>query len=176
MKPVRPERAPFESPSGPSGAFTALEVMFTIRPNLRSIIPSTVALMSSIGVSMLASIAFIQAVRSHSRKSPGGGPPALFTRMSGAGQAASAVRRPSSVVMSPTTAVTRTAQASRISCAVFSSASRPRAVITRFTPSRARENAQPLPRPFEAAQTSAVLPRMPRSMFSSFLRKPAARR
>ena len=37
--------------------------------------PSTVALISSIGVSMFASSALIQASRSHSRKSPGGGPP-----------------------------------------------------------------------------------------------------
>jgi len=49
--------------------------------------PSTVALISSIGVSMLASIALIQSSRVQLRKSPGGGPPALFTRMSGSGQA-----------------------------------------------------------------------------------------
>ena len=64
------------------GAFTALEVMLTMRPKPRSIMPSTVALISSIGVSMLASSALIQASRSQSRKSPGGGPPALVTRMS----------------------------------------------------------------------------------------------
>ena len=68
------------------GAFTAAEVMLTMRPKLRAIMPSTVALMSSIGVSMLASSALIQTSRSHSRKSPGGGPPALVTRMSGDGQ------------------------------------------------------------------------------------------
>ncbi len=38
MNPVRPVRAPFDSPSGPIGAFTALEVMLTMRPNLRAII------------------------------------------------------------------------------------------------------------------------------------------
>ena len=65
--------------------------------------PSTVALMSSIGVSMLASSARIQASRSQSRKSPGGGPPALLTRMSGSGHAASAAARPSGVVMSHAT-------------------------------------------------------------------------
>ena len=52
--------------------------------------PSTVARISSMGVSMLASSAAIQAARSHWRKSPGGGPPALLTRMSTCGQAASA--------------------------------------------------------------------------------------
>ena len=80
--------------------------MLTMRPNLRAIMPSTVALMSSIGVSMLASSARIHASRSQSRKSPGGGPPALLTRMSGSRQAASAVARPSGVVMSQATSAT----------------------------------------------------------------------
>ena len=44
------------------GAFTAADVMLTMRPNLRAIIPSTVARMSSIGVSMLASSARIHVV------------------------------------------------------------------------------------------------------------------
>src|ERR1051325_4853414 len=170
MKPVSPERAPFERPSGPIGAFTALDVIFTMRPKRRAIIASTVALMSSIGVSMLALSALIHVSRSHSRKSPVGGPPALFTRMSGAGHAASAARRPSSVVMSPATTVTSTLQRLRISAAVASSASRPRAVITSFTPSCASENAQALPSPFDAAQTIAVRPRMPRSMSTPFQR------
>ncbi len=85
------------------GALTAADVMLTMRPNRRAIIPSTVALISSIGVSMLASSARIQASRSHSRKSPGGGPPALLTRMSGCGHRASAAARPAAVVMSQAT-------------------------------------------------------------------------
>ena len=93
-KPVRPARAPLESPSISIGAFTAAEVMLTMRPNLRDIMPSTVALISSIGVSMLASIALIQSSRVQLRKSPGGGPPALLTRMSGSGQAFSTASRP----------------------------------------------------------------------------------
>src|SRR4029453_11363169 len=56
--PVSPPRAPFDKPRMSMGAFTADDVMFTMRPNLRSAILSTVALMSSIGVSMLASTAF----------------------------------------------------------------------------------------------------------------------
>src|SRR4051812_32557101 len=49
--------------------------------------------------------------------------------------------------------------------------------MTRLTPSRASDIAQPLPSPFEAAHTSAVLPRMPRSMskFSSCRFRFAAR-
>ncbi len=166
-KPVSPVRAPLDSPSSGMGCFTAPEVMLTMRPKRRAIMPSTTARMSRIGVSMFASSALIQASRSHWRKSPGGGPPALLTRMSGAGQALSAAARPSSVAMSPATAVTSHLEALRSSSAVASSASRPRAVMTRFTPSRASDIAQPLPSPLEAAHTSAVRPRIPRSMFSS---------
>ena len=93
-KPVRPARAPLDRPSTSIGAFTAAEVMLTMRPNFRAIMPSTVALISSIGVSMLASIALIQSSRVQLRKSPGGGPPALLIRMSGSGQAFSAASRP----------------------------------------------------------------------------------
>src|SRR3546814_4408623 len=42
-KPVRPVRAPFDRPRIGIGAFTAPEVMFTIRPKRRSIMPSTVS-------------------------------------------------------------------------------------------------------------------------------------
>jgi hypothetical protein len=48
---------------------------------------------------MLASSAAIQSSRVQLRKSPGGGPPALLTRISGCGQAASAAARPSGVVI-----------------------------------------------------------------------------
>ena len=106
-KPVSPARAPFERPRMSIGDLTAADVMFTTRPNSRSIMPSTVARMSSMAVSMLALSAAFQSSRVHSRKSPGGGPPALLTRMSGSGQAASTAARPSGVVMSPGTAVTR---------------------------------------------------------------------
>ena len=82
------------------GAFTALEVMLTMRPNPRAAMPSTVALISSMGVSMLASTALIHASRSQSRKSPGGGPPALVTTMSKSARRANTAARPSGVVMS----------------------------------------------------------------------------
>src|SRR5271163_3534367 len=141
--------------------------MLTMRPNLRAIMPSTVALMSAIGVSMLASSALIQASRSHSRKSPGGGPPALFTRMSGSGQAASAAARPASVVMSPAAVITLLPVAVRISAAVCSSVSAVRAVIVTVTPSRANAIAQARPRPLLAAQTSARLPFKPMSIVGS---------
>jgi hypothetical protein len=74
-KPVRPARAPLDSPRASIGAFTALEVMLTMRPNLRAIMPSIVVLISSIGVSMLAFSAFSQSSCECLRKSPAGGPP-----------------------------------------------------------------------------------------------------
>src|SRR6186713_3301353 len=163
-KPVRPERAPLLRPRMSIGAFTELEVMFTMRPKPRFIMPSTDALMNSMGVSMLASIALIQSSRFQSRKSPGGGPPALLTMMSGSGQAASTCLRPASVVTSTATAVTFTPCFLRISSAVASSSALVRALITRSTPSSANAMAQPLPNPLLAAQTIALRPRIPMSM------------
>ncbi|HWI11703.1 MAG TPA: SDR family NAD(P)-dependent oxidoreductase, partial [Burkholderiaceae bacterium] len=58
-----------------------------------------------------------------------GGPPALLTRMSTCGHAASAAARPAGVVMSPTTCTTWTpGDATAISAAVACSVSAPRAV------------------------------------------------
>src|SRR3990172_4684754 len=120
--------------------------------------------MSSIGVSMLASIALSQSSRVQSRKSPGGGPPALLTRMSGRGHAASTLARPSGVVMSAAMAVTGTPNCLRISSAVRFSASSPRAQIVRLTPSPASDHAHARPSPLLAAQTIADLPLIPRSI------------
>src|SRR6185312_13814740 len=101
------------------------------------------------------------------RKSPGGGPPALLTRMSGFGQAFSAASRPAGVVMSPATSVTVTpGLALRISAAVFASASAPRAVSVTCTPSLASAIAQARPKPLLDAQTMARRPLMPRSTVS----------
>ena len=63
-KPVRPLRAPLLKPKMSIGALTALEVMLTMRPKPRSAMPSTVALMSSIGLSILASSACSHCSRS----------------------------------------------------------------------------------------------------------------
>ena len=167
-KPVRPERAPLESPRESMGAFTAEEVMLTMRPNPRAIMPSTVAFMSSMGVSILASMAASHWLRSHCRKSPGGGPPALLTRMSGAGQAASTAWRPAGVAMSLAMAATLTPWARRIDSAVASSSLAVRALMTRSTPAAASASAQARPSPLLEAQTMALRPRIPRSMDVSF--------
>ena len=126
--------------------------------------PSTTALISMIGVSMLSLTAFIHKASSQSRKSPIGGPPALLTRMSGSGQAASTAARPTGVVMSAATAVTATPVARRISSAVASSGPALRELITTSTPSRASAMAQPLPSPWLDAHTIALRPLMPRSI------------
>src|SRR5205807_8472414 len=172
IKPVKPARAPLERPNISIGAFTAAEVMLTMRPNLRAIMPSTVALINSIGVNMLASIALIQSSRVQLRRSPGGGPPALLNRISGSGQAFNAASRPAGVVMSPATSVTVTPGcALRISAAVFASASSPRAVSVTFTPSAASAVAQARPKPLLDAHTMARRPLIPRSTVSLPLRQ-----
>src|SRR6202048_5360885 len=93
---VRPARAPLLMPRLAIGDFTEPEVMLTMRPNLRSHMPSMVALINMIGVSMLALTAFCQSSTDHSRKSPCGGPPQLLTRISGLGQAARGAGGPAS--------------------------------------------------------------------------------
>ena len=56
--------------------------MLTTRPQPRAIMPGTSAFISAMGVSMLASSALMKSSRSQSVHRPGGGPPALLTRMS----------------------------------------------------------------------------------------------
>src|SRR6201997_1188102 len=168
QKAVRPVRAPLLMPRLGIGDLTEPEVMLTMRPNLRSHMPSTVALINMIGVSMLALTAFCQSSIDHPRKSPCGGPPQLFTRMSGLGHAVSAAARPASVEMSPGTAVTLAPVSLRISSAVCSRVSAVRAVIVNSTPARPSDIAQARPNPLLAAQTRALRPLMRKSnMWSS---------
>src|SRR5262245_35934764 len=163
-KPTKPERAPFDRPSSAWGIFTLRETMLMMRPKPRDIRPSTVSRIISIGDSIMASSAAIQLSRDHSRKSPGSGPSALLSRISGSGQATSAAERPCAVVMSPVTVVTLTPVAATISAPVFSSASRLRATMVTSTPSCARAKAQARPRPRLAPLSSAFLPRIPSSI------------
>jgi hypothetical protein len=140
-KPVRPVRAPFDNASIATGAFTACDVTLTMRPNFRAIMPSSVALIRAIGASMLPSSALIQSSRSNFR------PPALLTRISGAGQAARMASRPSFVVTSAMTVLGRLPVADAISSAALSRTSPRRAAIKRVTPSRASAIALALPSP-----------------------------
>ena len=51
------QRAPLDRPSTSMGALTADEVILTIRPNLRSIMPSTVTFIMNMALNLLASMA-----------------------------------------------------------------------------------------------------------------------
>ena len=166
INPVNPARAPFDRPKISMGDLTDAEVILTIRPNLRSIMPSTVALIRNIGVSMLASTAAIQSSRFQSRKSPGGGPPALFTRMSGFGQAANTLAWPSAVVISQATVVTVAPESLRMSSAVASRSAVVRELMINSTPSRPNDIALARPKPFDAAQTMAFRSEIPRSIMA----------
>ena len=88
----------------------------------------------------------------------------MFTRISGAGQAASNADRPSSVVTSATTGVAEPPPAAAMSAAARSSVSSWRAQIQTLTPSAASAIAQALPSPLLDAQTIALFPVIPRSM------------
>ncbi|MDT4864120.1 hypothetical protein FQZ97_988670 [compost metagenome] len=103
-KPVSPLRDALDRPNSGIGDFTDAEVMLTTRPQLLSIMPGRTAFISKIGVSMLAFSAFNHSFVSQSDHSPGGGPPALVTRMSAFGSASRSSCRPSTVVTSATTA------------------------------------------------------------------------
>jgi hypothetical protein len=141
--------------------------MLTMRPKRRAIMPSITALMSMIGATILFSTARCQSSSLHWRKSPGGGPAALVTRMSGSGAAASSALRPAGVVTSAARGTTSVPVTARISCAVACSTAGSRALSTTRPPSRASAIAQPLPSPLLAPQTIAVRPLMPRSMLAS---------
>ena len=178
-KPVKPLRAPLDRPKMSMGDLTALEVMLTTRPKPRPAMPSTVARISSMGVSMLASTALIQASRSQSRKSPGGGPPALVTTMSkflpGPPATPQIASRPASVVMSCATTkicVPWLRKALAASC----KASAPRATMTTFTPSWASACAQPKPKPLLAPPTKAHLPLIPKSIIDLLVCSPYTHR
>ena len=177
--PLRPLRAPLDKPKISIGALTALDVMLTMRPKPRDAMPSMVAFISSMGVNMFASTALIQASRSHSRKSPLGGPPALVTTMSkflpGPPATDQMAARPASVVMSCATGNTVT-PCWRKPAAEASRTAAPRETITRFTPACASALAQPQPKPLLAPPTSAHLPLMPKSMFSLLIVKPYTHR
>lgn len=60
-KPVSPLRAAVDNPNSATGDLTVAEVMLTIRPQPRRIIPGSTLLISRIGVSILALMAPSQA-------------------------------------------------------------------------------------------------------------------
>ena len=146
--------------------------MLMMRPNPREAIASTVALMNSIGVSMLASMAAIHCSRSQSLKSPGGGPPALVTTMSkslpGPPTACQMASRPAGVVTSLATPTTVASPPNALSLATASyKGSSVRAATTTLQPACTKCAAQPKPKPLLAPHTNAHLPVRPKSIACS---------
>ena len=165
--PVRPVRAELDRPRTAIGALTDCEVMFTTLPQPFCIIAGNSAFIRAIGVSILASSALMKSSRSQSVHMPGGGPPALVTRISTSPAAASTLARPSSLVMSAAMASTSTPYLSLISLAAACNGPSVRAFITRCTPSAAKASAHPRPNPFDDAHTSARFPAIPVSIANS---------
>ena len=163
-KAVRPARAAEETSSPVSGVSTLAEVMLTMRPKPRAIMPSTTACVSSSGVAMFCATPSSSASRVTSRKGLGGGPPLLLTRMSTSGDAASSACWPALVETSATTAITVAPVLARIALAVSSRVLASRPLMTTVQPASASAWAQPRPSPLLEAQTMAVRPAIPRSM------------
>ena len=146
------------------GAFTEPEVMLTMRPKRRATMPSITPRISATGASMLASSPAIMSAWESSRKSFGGGPPLLLTRMSGSGHAAMSAARPSGVPTSAATGVAGALVASWIARAAASTAAASRPLTITSQPACASAIAQARPRPLLEAQTIARLPLRPRFM------------
>jgi hypothetical protein len=136
-KPVSPARAPLDRSRPAIGIFTENEVMFTIRPKRRSIMPSITRCTSSMGVAMLAFTPARMAFRSTSRKSRNGGPPLLFTRMSTCGTASTSACCTSGSDTSPGTAITSEPVACRMRSAARCSAAASRPFTTTVAPAAA---------------------------------------
>ena len=108
--------------------------------------------------------AFIQSSLFQSLKSPGGGPPALFTRISGLGQSSISLICCSLEVISAQNSITFTSYFSLNSLAVEDKTSSFLPLITKSTPSEASASAHPLPNPLLEAQTIAFFPLIPMSI------------
>ena len=108
---------------------------------------------------ILALMAAIQSSQSQSRKSHGGSPPALLTRMSGLGQTAKVALRPSTVVISATTVVTLAPVILRMSSAIASRfpfgtcSNRDARSLT------SKQHSAGSPRPLEDAKTNTLFTR-----------------
>ena len=102
--------------------------------------------------------------RVSSRKSRGGGPALLLTRMSGSGAAANSAACPSGVATSAATAVTLAPVMALISSAVACTTAASRPLTMTWHPACASAVAQARPSPRLDAQTMAVRPAIPRSI------------
>ena len=171
-KPVSPARAAFDRPSAGIGALTDWDVMLTTRPHPRSIIAGQRRLhqrdrRQHVGVERADEIV-AGPVRPQSGRRPAGvrdedvriwagGEHRRATF--GSGDVGYHGRDPHPVTI-------------RIAFAAAASAPSPRALITRSTPASASASAQPRPSPLDAAQTTALRPRIPRSTDDLPIRRP----
>src|SRR6056300_1115371 len=102
---------------------------------------------------MFAIQAFVQSSLFQSLKSPGGGPPALLTKISGSGQSSFSLLCSALIVISAQNSVTFTPYFSLNSFAVDNKTSLFLPLIIKSTPSSANAIAHPLPKPLLDAQT-----------------------
>ena len=167
MNPTTPGRAVFDSRRFLTGCFTATDVMATMRPQPFLRISGRAASVSWTVDRRLRSTAFLYASGVKSSTPPGGGPPALATRMSrrpnsDAVRSTSRAQNASSAT-SPATGTTLRPVSRAISPAVASRASGDLELMTTSAPSLASRSATARPRPFDAPVTRAALSFSPRS-------------
>ncbi len=161
-QPVSPGRSAFESERWGFGSFTAPEVTQRMRPaGLFSRYGRQRRTRRTAGRSR-SSKARSRSSSVTSEARPGDGPPEFQTTMSMPPNASTVFEttrsRSVALVTSPRTASAPMRSASR------SSSSRRRANMVTFAPSSARASADASPRPEDAPQTIAVLPRRPSSI------------
>jgi len=165
-EPVRPLRAPLLKPNMSIGAFTELDVMFTIRPKPRFIMPSTDALMNSygrqhVGVDRLDPVVALPVAEIARRRSARVVDDDVGLRTGGEHLLAAGVGRDVDGDRRHLHAgLLADLLRRRLELALV------RALITRSTPSWASAMAQPLPKPLLAAQTIALRPLIPISIAS----------
>ena len=160
---MTPARAVFDRMSEPMGWRTDTEVMATTRPHPRSHMAGTTARHMATVDSRFSSSAGAYASSGVVANVPGGGPPALGTRMSTCPSAsAAASTKPVAPSVVDTSATIGTARSTPPAAASMRSRSRPQ-MATR-APSAASARAAASPRPDDAPATAAVRPAMPRSM------------
>ena len=105
-KMVRPPRAADDRSRPACGSFTVPEVMLTMRPNFLAVIRADRLLHQFDRDHHVGGDALEHLRARQLRKSRGGGPALLLTRMSGSGAAANSAACPSGVPTSAATAVT----------------------------------------------------------------------
>src|SRR6266513_213548 len=165
--PVTAARRLFDRTRPSIGCFTAIDVTFRILPQRRTFIPGRRARASPTALVSKSRVAESHISGVKLSNGPLGGPPEFVTRMSTLSNLSRAVfttrSMPDCSETSATTSTTVTPEVLRIDSAVLRSDSSPRAQTTRFAPSAASSSAMARPSPLLLADTSATLPRRPRS-------------